>query len=699
MENKLTTQISFFASLNAKVNSTYTLQKIIELIKNETYKKEILAIRNESDKSKQNELKKQLPAVTISGLFSNQHKNENLVSHSGLIQIDIDDLEKNRLWKLREKFKTDKYTLACFLSPSGNGLKLIFKIPASIETHLQSFLAIEKYFLDVYKQQIDKSCKDVSRLMFISSDANIYSNFESEIFTDFYSNIKPITKNPNQKKQISNDVCTDIENCIIQIEQRQIDITNNYEDWLKIGFALSDATGENGRGFYHRISRQSTKYKSSECDIQYSKCTNGKSNGISKGTFFKICQDYGIDTISPKDNTSMIFENLTNNKVKPISKFVQVKNLLNDNFDFRFNIISNEIEYKDKNSSNYIPCNENNIYSFLEHNNCAISVTKLTILLRSDFVIEYNPFVDYFMNLTEYNQLLEIDYITKLCDYLFAIDKERFFIQFKKMFVRSVACALDDSIFNKQAFILVHSKQNSGKSTFCRWLCPPKLDNYITENLNTDKDSLIALSENFIINLDELATLSKTEINTLKSFFSKDKIKVRRPYEKKPISVPRRTNFVGSTNNQEFLTDYTGSVRWLCFEIEKIDWNYKNDINIDDIWRQAYYLYKQGFKYELTFEEVEQNEKANSAFTIHTPEVELITKHFEEANETNSIGCFYTATDVLTYLQNKYGQNIRLNTQNIGKALKYIGIEKSKKYRNGTQIYGYILYELPKVDN
>ena len=121
------------------------------------------------------------------------------------------------------------------------------------------------------------------------------------------------------------------------------------------------------------------------------------------------------------------------------------------------------------------------------------------------------------------------------------------------MLVRTIACALLDGVFNKQAFILVHEKQNSGKSTFCRWLCPDILKNYIAENISTDKDSHIALCENLLINMDELSTLGKSEINTLKSLFSKDTIKVRRPFEKKAISVARRASFIGSTNNSEFL--------------------------------------------------------------------------------------------------------------------------------------------------
>ena len=64
-----------------------------------------------------------------------------------------------------------------------------------------------------------------------------------------------------------------------------------------------------------------------------------------------------------------------------------------------------------------------------------------------------------------------------------------------------------------------------------------------------------------------------------------------------------------STNKDEFLTDETGSVRWLCFElIGKMNFTYKDKININDIWRQAYSLYKSGFAYQLTPEEIEENE-------------------------------------------------------------------------------------------
>jgi len=60
------------------------------------------------------------------------------------------------------------------------------------------------------------------------------------------------------------------------------------------------------------------------------------------------------------------------------------------------------------------------------------------------------------------------------------------------MLVRCIAGSMDDKYFNKHAFILVGSSQNTGKSTFCRNLCPAELNNYLSETIPNDKDGLIS---------------------------------------------------------------------------------------------------------------------------------------------------------------------------------------------------------------
>ncbi len=101
------------------------------------------------------------------------------------------------------------------------------------------------------------------------------------------------------------------------------------------------------------------------------------------------------------------------------------------------------------------------------------------------------------------------------------------------------------------------------------------------------------------------------------------------------------------------------------------------DININDIWRQAYTLYKSGFQYQLTAEELKENEKANSKHLISSSEIELIDKYFQSASRNE--GEFKTATDILDFLALRHPA-IKLNDRKIGKAMKILGFEKISNY-------------------
>lgn len=272
------------------------------------------------------------------------------------------------------------------------------------------------------------------------------------------------------------------------------------------------------------------------------------------------------------------------------------------------------------------------------------------------------------------------DYISELGGYVKTTDQKRWLYHFKKHLVRTVACALNDGIINKQCLTLTGG-QDCGKSYFCRFLCPPKLKEYYAENIQIDKDSLIALSENFIINLDELSTLSKADITALKSYFSKDYIKVRRPYDATTTRAPRVTSFVGSTNEDEFLTDTTGNVRWLCFDVTGIDWAYSKVVDIDLVWSQAYSLLRNDFKYQLNKEDVRINDEANKKYQVSTPEMELVAKIMKplphsKYNESNPDHRLLTATQIIALFSEDSGKGQRLNKNRLGKALRYFGFEQ-----------------------
>ena len=173
MENK----ISFFKSIADKSPSEISILELLEAIKTGKFKGKIEKLRKEAISGKRDHIKRSLSAVTISGLFKNGHKAENLVHHSGLLQIDFDKVKE--IQKAIESLKNDKYTFACFISPSGNGIKVIVKILPDISLHLHQFKELEYYYLKTYNLKVDPLCKNVNRLMYVSFDENLHHNPDS----------------------------------------------------------------------------------------------------------------------------------------------------------------------------------------------------------------------------------------------------------------------------------------------------------------------------------------------------------------------------------------------------------------------------------------------------------------------------------------------------------------------------------------
>ena len=392
------------------------------------------------------------------------------------------------------------------------------------------------------------------------------------------------------------------------------------------------------------------------------------------------------------------------------SKTVIVEKWIRENYDLYFNVISHRYIGRKKGEPELKEIKLENLYHDLDVNHLKYSWSDLKILLRTDYIEPQNPFLNYFENLPPWDGK---DYIGKLASYIKILEsgkkgeeRARFENQFQKMFVRSIACALEVS-FNKHCFTLVSQKQHGGKSTFLRWLCPPELVEYYSENIGLTKDDRIALSENFWINIDELDTLGKYDVNSLKSLFSKDGFKDRLPYAERTEVLKRRCNFVASTNRKDFLSDETGSVRWICFNVDSINHNYNLDVNINDVWCQAYNLFKiPTYKYQFTTEEVLENEKANRQFFMRSVEMELIEKYYLPAgyeeikliskadiNKGSEIK-FMTATDIKEDLTIRSNIKDHLSNISIGKALKFLGFEqRSERFPDEESSKGYWIKE------
>ena len=194
---------------------------------------------HEEAKKAVDHLKKNLPGVMWSGTFSRRGK-EYLLQHSGLFcgDIDADALGGKDLKEVRAKLRTSPYVVAVFLSPTGHGLKVIFRVPADASKHDGCFRAIKRHIFDLTGVQTDESGKDLARLCFVSADPDACLNLTAEeiaprptlqVLSDTH---KPVNKNDHLGKPSK----AEIREMLGFIPKRP-----EYEDWVKVVAAVGDA--------------------------------------------------------------------------------------------------------------------------------------------------------------------------------------------------------------------------------------------------------------------------------------------------------------------------------------------------------------------------------------------------------------------------------------------------------------------------
>ncbi len=177
--------ISIYKNALDTVGSTIELSEALDKIKSGFWQDEVLTVRNlYDDKNAYSEAKKKLPAITWSGSFE-VRKADKLQQQSHIICLDIDNVPETN--ELKERLCGDPYVYTAFISPGGNGLKLLVRLePLPPEEHRKQFLALENYFKLIYNIKLDASGKDINRLCFVSFDVNLFRNEQSKQFSFHY---------------------------------------------------------------------------------------------------------------------------------------------------------------------------------------------------------------------------------------------------------------------------------------------------------------------------------------------------------------------------------------------------------------------------------------------------------------------------------------------------------------------------------
>lgn len=662
--------------------------------------------RNIHDVEEKKAFKRGMPTATISGIFTYRN-DSSLVLHSDVLAMDLDDVEDLNL--IKSKLKKDKYTLSVFMSTGGYGLRWLIKIKSA--KHREAFKGAMQYLFEVYGISADTN-SSLSKPYIVSYDPDLFIKASYEDVPVFEKYVKE-TVIKNIPSYIHNS--EDFENVYKQVMGRRVNLCENYDDWLKIGFGLAEEFGEGGRLYFHELSQMSEKYSFTKCDKQYTACIKARGNSkINIRTFYYLAKNANISIASEK--TKDIIRTTRNGKragLKPeqIKTNLKEKSGITSTDEFIQNIFNSDEKdnFEDADEStihvlemfikNSYDLRLNEVSGFFEDqgriinaqamNSIYISAKKvlpkldynlMIRLLKSDFIASYNPFYEFWgsdgipvilpPNPIDDPIRFETPVIDKLASTIIN-DDEAFTLFFLRKWLVSIV-----SSAHKVHSPLLHcllGPQHTGKTEFYRRMLPNELKGYYAESkLDKEKDDEILMCEKLVIMDDELGGKTKKDTLKLNNLTSRQYFSLRRPYADTNETLLRLAVLCGTSNHLQILSDPTGNRRIIPTIVKDIDKSVYNSINKKDLFFEMFKLYKAGFDWRITPKDLKLLNKDQEKYTVTIKERELIMRYYEPTEDKDSEKM--TTTDIIVELEKLTQQ--RLDSKSVVRELDELGFIK-----------------------
>jgi len=260
-----------------------------------------------------------------------------------------------------------------------------------------------------------------------------------------------------------------------------------------------------------------------------------------------------------------------------------------------------------------------------------------------------------------------------------------FRIWLAKWMIGAVAKIYEKGSIRAQSPMLVLSgAQALGKSTFVLWLCSGVSEYFVESDIKPElEDHKRLLASKWIWEVGELgATTRKADIESLKHFLTMADVTFRVPYGRYHITKPALASFIGTVNpdGSGFLADKTGNRRFLTVELESINHDYQKDIDIDQVWAQAFQMYRDGESWRLMDEEKTVQQSINEGNMKDDPVADWIIKYFN-INPSNHIWRA-TSQDITAVLQEKgMKEQSRALQMMVSQSLKAMGLQQDSNAR------------------
>ena len=714
--------VSIFHDMTCKLPLPGLLEGVANLIRSD----EKLAVftrsyRQTGSKTFKNE--SQLFAVPC--LFEGGKGRSNIRQLTGMSLVDFDHVfptdsidstdNSNALRELKAKIIADPHTLMSYITMSGNGLRVIFTyeiapefsgVPKDEEEvkkfeayYQQAFYAGNAYYEKLLGAKADMKCKNITRLSGLAHDPDVFLRPEAEVvpFTaeEISTAAASYAKQSKEDKQIQR-IQTYFDTLIApQLAKAKIEFrSGSHNDYvMRVGYKLAERRFSKKVALRWAMQKFGKDYPDTEQVIN-SCFANASPHGRQGGG-----------------------GNRGDSKTASVE---EIKSFLDGHVSLRFNEITSRVEFKAPTDDNlkshtdstdftdegiWTPINDRKVNSLWSKMSEVTRVNKQDIynIIESDYVPLFNPFTEYLSTLQSVESVRSVcqnkspsvgekDYIRELAQTVRVKGGEQeqmlWHLYLKKWLVGMVASWISDDVVNNVILVLI-GEQGAYKTTWFNYLLPPPLKQYFYTKTNANrmsKDDILTLAQYALVCCEELDTMRPAELNQLKAAVTMPSIDERAAYAHYHEHRKHIASFCGTGNSTQFLSDPTGNRRWLPFEVESIVSPRDHPFHYEGIYAQALALFKNGFQYWFTKEEIQELNHHNRQFETPHLERELVSLYFRVPMESEN-GMFMTSARAIQIIGTGISQ--KLNPTRVGLAFNELGFQRVRYHG----IRGYLVIQ------
>lgn len=738
--------VSIFHDMTCKLPLPGLLEGVANIIRTD----EKLAVftrsyRQTGSKTFKNE--SQLFAVPC--LFEGGKGRSNIRQLTGMSLVDFDHVfptdstdstdNSNALRELKAKIIADPHTLMSYITMSGNGLRVIFTyeiapefsgVPKDEEEvkkfeayYQQAFYAGNAYYEKLLGAKADMQCKNITRLSGLAHDPDVFLRPEAEVvpFTaeEISTAAAAYAKQSKEDKQMQR-IQTYFDTLIApQLAKAKIEFRSgsHNEYVMRVGYKLAERRFSKKVAIRWAMQKFGKDYPDTEQVIN-SCFANASPHGKQGGS-----------------------GNRGDSKTATVE---EIKSFLDGHVSLRFNEITSRVEYElptdNTDAHRFIPVNDRIVNSLWSQMSTItrVNIQDMYRVIESDYVPVFNPFKEYLKSLPQITQTstdngsdetesckpVALQQQKNLCksvqsvgeknhpsvgeknhssvggrDYIRELaatvrvkggeqEQMLWHLYLKKWLVGMVASWISDDVVNNVILVLI-GEQGAYKTTWFNYLLPPPLKQYFYTKTNANrmsKDDILTLAQYALVCCEELDTMRPAELNQLKAAVTMPSIDERPAYAHYHEHRKHIASFCGTGNSTQFLSDPTGNRRWLPFEVESIVSPRDHPFHYEGIYAQALALFKSGFQYWFTKEEIQELNHHNRQFETPHLERELVSLYFRVPMESEN-GMFMTSARAIQIIGTGISQ--KLNPTRVGLAFNELGFQRVRYHG----IRGYLVIQ------